>query len=167
MKKELYTLNVSGSTIQEIEEELSRTDAKGFPIVTPDARQVIMGYIGRMELRYLMGIYVLFHARLDLSEPRTEKAKKMHFVTPDTTCAFAPGEADEEEGPHLTALRSAGPHIGIDEELTAEVIQSTASSEVLKLWPWVQQVRFLIVSRLALTRGTFSDTIDCFTAATA
>ena len=55
MKRELHTLNVTGSTIQHIEDQLSRTETKGFPIVSPDARQVIMGYIGRVELRYLMG----------------------------------------------------------------------------------------------------------------
>lgn len=59
MKKGLHTLKVSGSTIQEIEEELSRTDAKGFPIVSSDTRQIIMGYIGRTELRYIIGPSVL------------------------------------------------------------------------------------------------------------
>lgn len=69
-----------------------------------------------------------------------EKAKKIHCITPDTQCSFASCEPDEDEGPQLSGLRSAGPLIAIDEDLTADVIQSNASSEVLKLWPWVQQV---------------------------
>jgi chloride channel 3/4/5 len=55
MKRELYTLPVTGFSTQDIEDLLSRTEAKGFPIVTPDSRQLIMGYIGRAELRYLIG----------------------------------------------------------------------------------------------------------------
>ena len=69
-----------------------------------------------------------------------EKAKKIQCVTPDTLCSFKSGEPDENEDPQLTGLSSAGPMIGIDEEFTTEVFESTASSEVLKLWPWVQQV---------------------------
>lgn len=91
----------------------------------------------------------------------------MYFATPATTCAFAPGELDEEEEPHLNALRSAGPHIGIDEDLTTEVIQSTASSDVLKLWPWVQQVRSLCLLRISRTKKTPQDTIDRIATATA
>jgi hypothetical protein len=55
MKPDLHTLPVSG-TIQEIETLLNNTVVKGFPIVTNDARQTLIGYIGRREVRYVIGM---------------------------------------------------------------------------------------------------------------
>lgn len=58
MKRDLHTLPVSG-TIQEIETLLNSTAVKGFPIVTNDARQTLVGYIGRREVRYVIGNFLL------------------------------------------------------------------------------------------------------------
>jgi hypothetical protein len=35
---------------------LSSTDVKGFPIVSSDRTRTIVGYIGRTELRYVLGM---------------------------------------------------------------------------------------------------------------
>lgn len=55
MKRELDTLPVS-STIQDVEALLNSTAVKGFPIVQNDARQSLVGYIGRREVRYVIGM---------------------------------------------------------------------------------------------------------------
>lgn len=36
---------------------------------------------------------------------------------------------------------SPGPGLGMDEDLSTEIIETTATPDVLKLWPWVNQVR--------------------------
>lgn len=56
MKQDLRTLPVSG-TIQDIETLLNSTTVTGFPIVTTDARQALVGYIGRREVRYVIGTF--------------------------------------------------------------------------------------------------------------
>lgn len=56
MKRDLQTLPVSG-TVRDIETLLNNTAVKGFPIVTNDARQTLVGYIGRREVRYVIGMH--------------------------------------------------------------------------------------------------------------
>jgi len=58
MKRDLHTLPVSG-TIQEVETLLNTTRVKGFPIVTNDTPQTLVGYIGRREVRYVIGTYMV------------------------------------------------------------------------------------------------------------
>jgi chloride channel 3/4/5 len=57
MKRELHTLAISG-TIQEVETLLNSTAVKGFPIVTDDAHRTLVGYIGRREVRYVIGMFL-------------------------------------------------------------------------------------------------------------
>ena len=35
---------------------MERTDVKGFPIISADGQQHLLGYIGRTELRYVLGM---------------------------------------------------------------------------------------------------------------
>ena len=37
------------------ENALSRTDVKGFPIISADDRRILMGFIDRSELLYILG----------------------------------------------------------------------------------------------------------------
>lgn len=39
---------------------------------------------------------------------------------------------------------ATGPAVGIDDELSLEIMETTATPDVLKLWPWVNQVRFCV-----------------------
>lgn len=67
----------------------------------------------------------------------------MQNVRPDTLCSFAGDDAHGDEGvPSLgtPGLRSAGPMVAIEDELSAEVVESTSTHDVIKFWPWVQQV---------------------------
>lgn len=50
MKKRAYP-----ETYRPTEEILDNTDVRGFPIVSNDGRRTMMGYIGRTELRYVLG----------------------------------------------------------------------------------------------------------------
>jgi len=61
MKRDLHTLPIS-DTIQDVETLLNGTVVNGFPIVTNDARQTLVGYIGRREVRYVIGTSLSTHA---------------------------------------------------------------------------------------------------------
>lgn len=72
-----------------------------------------------------------------------ERASKIQHVRPDTLCSFIPGDPHtEEDVPSLSTpgLRSAGPMVSIEDELSAEVVESTSTHDTIKFWPWVQEV---------------------------
>lgn len=55
MKNDLHVLPVSGMRIHNLEEILSSTTVKGFPIIHSELQRTLVGYIGRTELRYVLG----------------------------------------------------------------------------------------------------------------
>lgn len=73
MRMELQTLPASGLCVRDVgkcplsrlrnlprfkycaDHILEQTDVKGFPIVDADQRRLLLGYIGRAELRYVIG----------------------------------------------------------------------------------------------------------------
>lgn len=72
-----------------------------------------------------------------------EKASKVQDIRPDTLCSFAAEDPHADEDiPSLSTpgLRSAGPMVAIEDELSAEVVESTSTQDVIKFWPWVQEV---------------------------
>ncbi|KAF9786964.1 Cl-channel protein [Thelephora terrestris] len=135
MKRDLHTLPVSG-TIQDVEALLNSTVVKGFPIVKNDAHQTLVGYIGRREVRYVI-----------------ERASKVQHVRQDVMCSFAAEDPHaEEDVPSLSTpgIRSAGPMVAIEDELSAEVVESTSTRDVIKFWPWVQQTPLTVSPQLPL-----------------
>lgn len=42
------------------EAKLESTDVQGFPIISPDAAKVVLGYIGRTEIRYVLRAPIQF-----------------------------------------------------------------------------------------------------------
>ncbi|KAH6914393.1 voltage-gated chloride channel [Coprinopsis sp. MPI-PUGE-AT-0042] len=105
MKKELQTLTETGLSVKDIESLLSRTDVKGFPIVTADGALTLVGYIDRSELRYVI-----------------ERARKTRGRVSNIPCLFTtsyseydgldlgrtPGEDDEDTNEHYFAPTTAG-----------------------------------------------------------
>ena len=47
-----YAYNLLNDLAEEI---LAQTDVKGFPIVSADGKNILMGFIDRSELRYVLG----------------------------------------------------------------------------------------------------------------
>ena len=72
-----------------------------------------------------------------------ERARKVQDIRPDTLCSFAGEDLQANEDiPSLSTpgLRSVGPMVAIEDELSEEVVESTSTHDVIKFWPWVQQV---------------------------
>jgi len=121
----------SGLRVKDVETRMQRTDVKGFPIVSTDDRHVLLGYIGRGELRYVL-----------------DKARRTCGTSPDTPCSFymEPTDHDRENAPHL----SSGPSIGVDDEESTNVFETTASVDALNLSPWVNQTPITVSPQLPL-----------------
>ena len=49
------------------------------------------------------------------------------------------GIVEDEEEVELSGV-AAGPAVGIDEDISMEIMQTTAAPDILKVWPWVNQV---------------------------
>ncbi|KAJ3555645.1 hypothetical protein NM688_g2466 [Phlebia brevispora] len=131
MKPDLHTLPVSGLTVREIEEILEDTDVKGFPIVSNDEKHLLLGYIERTELRYVI-----------------DKARKRQGVSRDTPCSFA-SENEGHDELEFSGI-ATGPGVGMDDDISLEIIENTATPEVLKLWPWVNQTPLTVAPQLPL-----------------
>ncbi|KAF9010637.1 Cl-channel protein [Cyathus striatus] len=115
MRKDLHTLKESGMRIHDVEELLSSTEAKGFPIVSPDGSQMLMGYIDRSELRFVL-----------------DRVYKTHHLAQSTICIFA-RRSDRED-----MNMEPGASFSLEEE-SERFFEATSSDGELRLWPWVNQ----------------------------
>ncbi|KAI8993977.1 Cl-channel protein [Trametes punicea] len=131
MRTDLKTLSASGLTVRDIEKILASTAVKGFPIISADDRKTLMGFIDRTELLYVL-----------------EKAKQVQEVLPETLVSFASDAQDHDEV-ELPGI-AAGPAVGLDEDVSLDIMESTASQDVLKLWPWVNQTPLTVSPQLPL-----------------
>ncbi|KAI0645842.1 Cl-channel protein [Trametes meyenii] len=131
MRTHLKTLPASGITVRDIESILTSTDVKGFPIVSADGQRTLMGFIDRTELRYVL-----------------DKSKILQDIRADTPVSFAPDSEDDAEA-EFDGI-AAGPAVGIDDDISLEIIETTAAQDVLKLWPWVNQTPLTVSPQLPL-----------------
>ncbi|KAI0759889.1 Cl-channel protein [Trametes elegans] len=131
MQTNLKTLSATGLTVRDLETILASTDVKGFPIISADGSRTLLGFIDRTELRYVL-----------------EKAQHVQDVRPNTPVSFL-SEPEEHEDVDFSGI-TAGPAVGVDDELSLEIMESTATEDVLKLWPWVNQAPLTVSPQLPL-----------------
>lgn len=86
------TLPAAGLTIADVEAVLGETKYQGFPIVEDVDSKVLLGHIGRTELRYAL-----------------DRAKKEQLVSPHAKCFFAPQDAPR------TSIGTPGPAVTFDD----------------------------------------------------
>lgn len=131
MKKDLDILFASGMIVSDIEQLLASTNVKGFPIVTSGSSQTLVGYMGRTELRYVL-----------------DKAQNVGDISPSTPCAFTRGASDQED--FVLSDMTSGSALGVEEDVATELIETSATIDVLKLWPWVNQTPLTVSPQLPL-----------------
>ncbi|KAL5523651.1 hypothetical protein ACEPAG_7824 [Sanghuangporus baumii] len=131
MRRELHTLPATGLRVGDVEYRLQQTDVKGFPIVSADDRCLLLGYIGRKELRYIV-----------------DRAKRSFGTTTDTPCSFYSMRTDHDRD-ELATL-AIDPAIASDDETFSRVIYQHASAEKLELWPWVNRTPLTVSPQLPL-----------------
>ena len=62
----------------------------------------------------------------------------MQDISPNTPCSFA-SDAEDQDEVELSAI-VPGPGVGMDEDLSIELIGTSSTPDALTLWPWVNQV---------------------------
>ena len=72
----------------------------------------------------------------------------MQDIRPDTPVSFAPDPEDLEDADFGGA--AAGPAVGLDEEISMDIMENTTMQDVLKLWPWVNQTPLTVSPQLPL-----------------
>ncbi|KAH0828174.1 chloride channel [Lanmaoa asiatica] len=149
MKKDLTLLYASGMSVNDVEDVLASTDVKGFPIVASKSSKALSGYIGRTELRYVLGIFFprpdLGNYDLIVVQTRPNTWVMCH---PETSCSFSRQVSDQED--FVLSGVTSGSALGAEEDVAVELLETTASNDVLKLWPWVNQTPFTVSPRLPL-----------------
>lgn len=68
------TLPASGLQLREVEKILANNDFSGYPIVEDRTSKTLLGYIGRVELRYAI-----------------DRARRLQSLPPSAKCYFTPG----------------------------------------------------------------------------
>ncbi|THH14591.1 hypothetical protein EW146_g5756 [Bondarzewia mesenterica] len=126
MQRDLHTLRVSGMTLRDVAEaRLASTNVNGFPIISDEQSRILMGYVGRTKLRYVV-----------------DRARRTQELSPDILCSFAPDPSIQED-PSWSA-------IGIDDDISMDILHATASPDTLKLWPWVNRTPVTVSSPIPL-----------------
>ena len=72
----------------------------------------------------------------------------MGDVLPETPCSFIRQASDQED--FVLSGVTSGSALGVEEDVAVELLETTASNDVLKLWPWVNQVRIPLDIRVAI-----------------
>jgi chloride channel 3/4/5 len=187
MRKDLTVLHATGMTVADVgayrlhdcirfphlalaEGRLASAPYKGFPVVAADGTNLLLGYIERTELRWVIGTSLSSSLWGLLCSTRTDKARKVRDVPRTTPCTFvapasgahahgdfADGElADSElEDGLLTpdvdgSFLSDGPApaIGMSERVATRLLEGGA--DALALWPWVNTAPLTVGPRLPL-----------------
>ncbi len=76
MNTNVISIPVHGMTLDVVEELLAKDSYQGFPIVEDDTSKILVGYIGRTELRYAI-----------------DRVKRERSIHPSARCSFAPPTA--------------------------------------------------------------------------
>jgi chloride channel 3/4/5 len=82
MRTSVVSLPVSGMTLREVEQLLSADKYQGFPIVEDTKSKILVGYIGRTELRYAV-----------------DRLRRERTFSPEAKCIFAPATAQHAMTP--------------------------------------------------------------------
>jgi chloride channel 3/4/5 len=155
----MSTFTAEGLAVGDLEERLSNTAFKGFPVISADGRGTLLGYIERTEIRWVIGEveFVLACPHLDV---HLDKTAKMRDITPDTPCSFVSGRDTLDELPSPTAgidddagliPEVSGPAIGIEESVSMGIIENTSSGGGgIQLWPWVNTTPLTVSPQLPL-----------------
>ncbi|PPQ98205.1 hypothetical protein CVT26_003457 [Gymnopilus dilepis] len=111
MRKDLNTLSETGMRVRDVESRLSSTNFKGFPIVSSDGTQTLVGYIDRSEIRYVL-----------------ERARKNRGRLANTPCLFT----SRHQGPDDVDL-ALDTH---EDDEPEEYFAPTTAGEGIQFWPW-------------------------------
>lgn len=122
MTSEVTSLPSSGLNLQAVEQLLSQTRYQGFPVVEDRASKLLLGYIGRTELRYAI-----------------DRTTKEGFISPNAKCFFTQ--------PPSTTLQT--PSIN-PPPITFEAIESSTGQQSIDFSRFIDPTPLAVHPRLPL-----------------
>jgi hypothetical protein len=120
--------------------------------VSADERRLLQGYIGRTELTYILRTSKVLRLRPMLIMT-AGKYRRDQDTTSDSPVSFQSDGQDIQVDDTMAPLTS-GPASGIEDDDAVELLETTVHDNVIRLWPWVNQVRIRLQ---ALACREFSD----------
>ncbi|KAK0620393.1 voltage gated chloride channel [Immersiella caudata] len=127
MTTDVVTIPVAGITFKTVEQLLSQDSYQGFPIVEDETNKILIGYIGRTELRYAV-----------------DRMKRERSISPLAKCSFAPSQYDNA----ITPITPRTPG-GIEYPPPAASSSSTSAMTV-NFSPYVDTTPVTVHPRLPL-----------------
>ena len=122
MTSEITSLPSSGLKLRELEALLSRSKYQGFPVIEDGTTKILLGYIGRTELRYAI-----------------DRTKKEGLISPNAKCLF--------NQPSSTAIRT--PSISAP-AITFDAIASSSGQQSVDFSRFVDPTPLAVHPRLPL-----------------
>ncbi|KAI9831724.1 MAG: glycerol ethanol, ferric requiring protein [Phylliscum demangeonii] len=133
MTSQMTVLPVSGMDLKTLEHTLAQNRYQGFPVVEDRTSMILVGYVGRTELRYAI-----------------ERAKRERAVLPSARCFFGNANAPSARATPSTA---SGRSLGAEPAVTFDTIPSTSNQTYLNLG------RFMDPTPLAVHPGLPLETV--------
>jgi chloride channel 3/4/5 len=135
------------------EDLLANTQYKGFAVVSTEEKGILLGYIERTEMQWVIGKVVRACAvdvRAHVSS--LDKAANIQPVDANTSCSFGsiarastPRPSHEIDGDLMP-----GPGIGVEESISMEILEDGATDGSIHFWPWVNQTPLTVSPHLPL-----------------
>ncbi|KIW03230.1 uncharacterized protein PV09_05452 [Verruconis gallopava] len=122
--KEVTTLPSEGLTLTEVEKILDENKYQGYPIVEDKSSNVLLGYIGRTELRYAI-----------------DRTRREGLVSPNARCFFTPPSS---------AVRSAASASTSAPAVTFDTMSATSGATSIDFSRFVDPTPLTVHPRLAL-----------------
>jgi chloride channel 3/4/5 len=117
--------------VREAEHLLNDNKFQGFPIVEDRASKILVGYIGRTELRYAIN-----------------KARRVQPLSPNAKCIFTHETVSSTSRIHSPAPRTPGPYL--DAPQTFDELETTTGSKAVDFTPYVDHTPISVHPRLPL-----------------
>ncbi|EKM80588.1 hypothetical protein AGABI1DRAFT_126647 [Agaricus bisporus var. burnettii JB137-S8] len=127
MRTDLLILPDRGMTVKDLEDLLTSTAVKGFPIVSTDGSRKFKGFIDRTEIKYVL-----------------ERVRNTRDIPQSTTCIFTTQDYDTDSVEMEPASFDA------DEDLQEGLFSSTLSDDGVNFSPWVNRIPMTVAPQLPL-----------------
>ncbi len=122
MTSEITSLPSSGLTLRALETVMSKSKYQGFPVVEDVTSKILLGYIGRTELRYAIN-----------------RAKKQGHISPNAQCLFTQPSSTAVQTPSVAAP-----------PVTFDAIESASGQQSVDFSRFIDPTPLAVHPRLAL-----------------
>ncbi|KAH6856400.1 chloride channel [Chaetomium sp. MPI-CAGE-AT-0009] len=130
MIADVVSIPSTGMTLKAVERLLTKDNYQGFPIVEDDTSRILLGYIGRTELRYAV-----------------DRAKRERTLSPLAKCTFAVPSADNT----TTTITTPNPLITPSPSTSSAPLDyATSSSTTIDFTPYIDTTPLTAHPRLPL-----------------